>query len=520
MPLTLSTVNPDQEDILVQLQNYLATIDSWKGVVESQTGQGILNMIAAVGAFDQASIRRAYQDAFPETVINDEAAYAIADMQGVRLSRKLPASVQATLTSTSTINVPALTLFQGAGGFFFNRVAVFLVAATPTVVTLYEGKVSTLVLNGIDQDYALFVSKEERFAVSDVDVSIKLNNVPMQRTTSGMWTLRGSSGFVDSTLPDGKLNVQFGTTAFGGRPKATDVLTISYAVTSGSSGNGLATNGANLTVPTYPTITGVFSSAPSGGADERPALSYKNLSAGAFGVFDSSITRQQYLSLALSYPGVIDALTFAQREVNPSALAWMNLIKIVLLTSSVWTLTEKANFLAWMQDRTAYAPQLILEDPVAVPVVVNVDIYCFNWVNSTQAKINAQVAVQALFAPRASLLGYDLHQTDLTQAILNADPGIEYVIMNSPTSDVITSNGSMAPPTLVESTSGGTLPNATSYYYGLAVTTPAGIITVRNFALKLTTSATSQITVTWPAYPSATTYQLYRKTGAAGSPPL
>lgn len=511
MTLSLSNVNPDQEEIRSQLETYLSTLDSWKGVVESQTGQGILNMIAAIGAYAQASIRRRYEDSFPETVVSDEASYAIADMQGVRLTRKLPASATATLTSSITLTLPSYTVFQGSGAFFFNRNAIFLSAGVPQAVVLYEGKIQKYEMPGIDQDYAMFVSQETGFSVSDVDVVILLDATPMLRTTGGLWTLKSQVGFTDSTMPDGKLFVQFGNATYGGRPSATQTLHLTYTVTSGSDGNNLDTNGKNVIAPDYLSVSGVFSSSPSGGANERPALTYKNLSAPTFGVFDSAITRQQYITTALSYPGVTDVITFAQREVNPSALQWMNLVKVVLLTSSVWTAPQKEDFIEWMQARSAYVPKIFLEDPLAVSVDIDLDIYCFNWVNSTQAKLNATAAITALFTPRAGILNYDFHLTDITDAVLKSDPGIEYVILRSPSSDVIVSSIAMEKPTLTELLTGGTLTDATNYYYGLAVTTAAGIITVKNLAVLTTTTATSRIQIDWNAYPGAISYQLYRK---------
>lgn len=518
MALILSTLNPDQEEIKTQLQAYLSTLDSWKGAVNSQTGQAILNMIAAVGAYSQASIRRYAEDAFPETVVSDEASYAIADMQGVRLTRKLPASVSVTLTSPVSLTLPAYTVFQGAGGFFFNRNAVFITGgAGPLAVTLYEGKVQRISTNGLGQDYSLFVSSESSFTVSDVDVSILLDTTPMARTTGGIWTLKNQIGFVDSTMPDGKLFIQFGNSIYGGSPTAVQTLNITYVVTIGADGNNLSTNGKTLVAPDYTTVSGLFTTSPSGGANERPALTYKNLAAPTFGVFDAAVTKQQYITTALTYPGVIDVITHAQREVNPSSVYWMNLIQLVVLTSTPsvpWTTQQRNDFMTWLQSKSAFVPRFFMQDPVAVTVNVDMDIFCFNWVNSTQAKLNAINAVTNLFAPRAGILNYDLHKTDITDAVLKSDPGIEYVTLRTPADDVIVSSTPMDFPTLTELLTGGTLTNATNYYYGLAVTTADGIVTVKNLAAKLTTTATSRIQVDWLAYPGAVSYQLYRKVEA------
>jgi hypothetical protein len=511
MILNLSNIKPDHEDIRDQLETYLNTLDSWKGVVESQTGQGIINMIAAIGAYSQASIRRRYQDSFPETVVSDEASYAIAEMQGVRLNRKLPASASALISCPVDLTLPSYTIFQGAGSFFFNRDAIFLNAGIAQPVILYEGKVIRLTMPGIDQDYALFASKESQFVVSDVDVSLLLDDTPMIRETGGAWTLRGITGFVDSTLPDGKLLIQFGTPDFGGRPRSTQTLSLTYVVTTGAAGNNLDTNSKSVVVTDFPIVTGSFTSTPTGGADERPALTYKNLSAPTFGVFDSAITRQQYITTALSYPGVIDVITFAQREVNPAALEWMNLVKAVLLTSSPWGPSQKQDFLNWFQSKSAYLPKIFLEDPLPVVINISLEIFCFNWVNSTQARLNAEAAVTALFSPRAGILNYDLHLTDITDAILRSDPGIEYVTLLNPTEDIIISAGSLPPPTLVELTTGGSLIETSVYAYGLAVTTPAGVITVKNLSSIQPTGPTSRVELSWNPYPGAVSYQLYRK---------
>lgn len=513
--LNLSLVNPDQADILIQLESFLSNLDSWKGVVSSQTGQGLLNMIAAVGAFSQAKIRRKYQDSFPETVISDEASYAIADMQGVRLTRKLPAEVNATLTSTTSLTIPAYSTFQGAGGYFFNRSALFLTASVPAPVILYEGRVQKFSTPGISQEYAMFVSSESGFAVSDVDVTISLDATVMSRTTGGLWTLRSVVGFSDSTLPDGKLLCQFGTSSFGGIPSSTQTLYITYVTTSGSDGNSLDTNGKNLTVADYGAVSGVFTSSPSSGANERSALSYKNLAASTFGVFDSAITRQQYISMALTYPGVVDVITFAQREVNPRAKEWMNLIKLVPLTSSVWDAPAKQAFIDWMTARSAYSPIFFIEAPVPVVVNIDLDIYCFNWANSTQAKVNATAALTTLLSPRVGILGYDVHITDITNAILKADASIEYIQIRTPATDIIVSGVPILAPVLTRIIGGGTLA-AGVYYYSVAATMSDGVITTRNYN-SMDVLLNDQITITWEPIPGAVSQQIYRSSSLGGS---
>lgn len=518
--LILSQVNPDQEDLRIQLEQYLSTIDSWKGVVHSQTGQGILNMVAAIGAFAQAAIRRKFQDSFPETVLSDRASYALASMQGVRLTRKLPASVQATITAAGApLTIPAYSVFQGSGAFFFNREALFLDADTPQDVTLFEGKVVSALTPGISVEYAMFVSEENAFQVSDIDVVVNNGIVPLERTTGGLWTLPNINGFSDQTLPDGKMLLQFGTESYGGVAQTNETLSITYVVTVGEDGNSLDTNDKTLTAPLYSAVSGTFTSSPTGGANERSALSYKNIAAPAFGVFSSAITRQQYISTALQYPGVIDVITFAQREINPTSNEWMNLIRITLLTVSTWSDAAKSAFLDYMNKNSAYSPKFTLKAPVAITQNVNVEIYCYNWANSTQCRLNAIDAITALLSPRVGILNWDLQLTDLTEAILNSDSGIEYVIPITPTTTVVASSNPIPRPTLTALAGGGGTLVAGTYFYAVAAFTTYGLITTRNYA-DITTSSTGRIKIDWKPITGTTNYAVYRKGPADSRPGL
>ena len=520
--LTLSNVNPDFNDLLSQLQGYLSGIDSWQGSVTSQTGTGILSAISAMGAFDQAKIRRYYMDAFPETVISQQASYAIAEMQGVRLTRKSPANVAVTLTSTIGITIPAYSIFQGSGAYFFNRTAFFLAASTPTIVTLYEGQVQFYSMSGLGIDNAMFASTETGFVVSDVDVTVQINSTQMLRTTGGIWTLAGQIGFCDATLPTGQVLIKFGTVAFGGQPLTTDNLVITYVTTLGSDGNSLNTNGMNLTCPLYGSVTGVFNANPSSGADETPALSYKNLAASTFGVFNSAITRQQHITTALSYPGVVDVVTFAQREVNVNAVTWMNLVKVVLLTSSFWDTPAQSAFLTYMQNECAYPEYFFLDNPSPVVVNVSVTLYCFNWANSTTVQANVSNAIVALLAPKAGILNWDMHMTDLNSAIMNADPGIDYATITSPTQDVIVSNKPFLAPTIDPVLISGTLVTNTTYYYSIGLTLSSGVIVPGPPGWVTTGSSPTGVTVEWPAFTGGglVNYLLYRSDGTSTNPLL
>jgi hypothetical protein len=505
--LELSSLAPDHDQILEQIQTELASRGLWEGSLSSPTAQAFAEIFAAIGTADRVAILRSVQDCFPDTVISDNAAYALADYQGIRLPRKLPASAVATFTTTTAVVIPAYTQFESNGNLFFNRESLFLQPGVTTTATLHEGEVLVVVTPGLGEDYARFVSREYSFAVSDTDVIVYLNGNQIPRVTDGIWTLRGKPGFKDRTLPDGRLAIEFGTSILGTRPSTVDSLSILYTVTLGSAGNEVSTAGKIITCTSFPDTTATFTSACTGGTDETPAYVFKNVSAPTFGSFSSAVTKQQHLDVALSYPEVVDAAFYSQREVNPHSLAWMNLIRVVLLTSVPWNATKKQAFLDYLQDRAVYVSRFFLED--AAPVSVNIDlkVYCYSWANLTSIQQKVQNNIAALFVARRGLIGYDLYTSDIAYAIRSADSGVEYFEIVSPSTNVITSIQAVAAPTATVLSSGSLASG--NYVYGIGVAITAGIVTAHSFAEVTVATGGSSVQLSWTPVAGATNYFVY-----------
>ncbi len=405
--LNLSTIRPDPGEIKDQLENFLRTKDTWRGNVDSSVGQTLLEMIAAVGALDQAKIRRARQEAVPETAVSDRGIYSLADFQGVRIGRKTPARVSVSIDSTVAVTIPPFTQFEGGGQFFFNRDTIFLVGSSPQTVDLYQGTVVKKTMSGISEDYQVFFSQEAGFQVSDTDVRVVINATAAKRVVDGLWTLKYQDGFLDRTLPDGRLALQFGSGYYGSRPGTTDLVEIIYVLTEGSSTNSRSVLGKAVFTSEALSVQGEFLTDPVGGTDQRPAAMYKNIAAPNFGSFGSAVTGAQHLQLALNFPGVVDAQLFSQRESNPFSLNWMNLIRVVVLTSSTWTLAEKQAFTTYLEEHSMYTPRYLLETAVPVAVNVTAKVYCYNWADTGQVRNNVLTSLASLFEVKRGSLGYD-----------------------------------------------------------------------------------------------------------------
>lgn len=508
--LELSEVKADFQSIVAQLQAYLGTKNAWRGFLTTQTGETLVEMIAAVGALDQMRLLRYYQDAFPFTALSDTAVYAIASMQGVRLNRKLPMAVEVSISSPlGEVLVPELSQFSIAGHAFFNRDPLVVTPEASTYV-LYEGVLVSNNVRGLGSAYQTYLSKEADFTVSDVDVKVELNGTELDRTLEGLWKLKGLPGYRDRTLPNGRLQLEFGNEQYGTKPNNNDVLTITYAITRGLLFQDIKTQDKRVTIDAFSSIEGTAITNATGGGDEPSADLYRNLSAASFGTFGSAVTKQQYLSTALSYSGVVDALTFSQREVNPNASTWMNLMKVVLLTSSTWNDVDRAAFIEYMHQRSMYSTRVFIEDPVAVLVDLELSIYCYSWSNAEQCRIDVVTALQALFSKKEGQLGKDIYRSDIHSTALNANKGIEYVVIHSPSNDLLVSHDGIAAPSVAANSPGdGSIPEGTFYYAVTPVLTIGGELAPKNFATFVNTVGSTRLTVSWVPYEGASQYKIW-----------
>lgn len=149
IPLVLSNVRPDFESILLQLQIYLQGTNAWQDLQTSSTGETLMEMMAAIGAFNQFGIESAARETTLVTAVRDSSIYAITRMLGVRIHRKYPAGVAVSLTRTDTsvsYAIPAYTQFEVNGAKYFNRnTLMYAQGSTSAAERLYYGPVKQFI---------------------------------------------------------------------------------------------------------------------------------------------------------------------------------------------------------------------------------------------------------------------------------------------------------------------------------------------------------------------------------------
>ena len=497
--LIISDLSADFEQLRSDFEQYLAQKKSWKGNLTTMTGQTLIELVAALGAFDQTKISRAFEDAFAETAVSDEAIRACAVMQGIRMTRKLPAQITVQLTAPRGTIIPVYSQFTCSGYGFFNRdVLQFLTGDSDTstiTCTLYQGDVHTYYINGDGSNLQAWVSEQDQFTVSDRDVLVQINSESIPVSYSGLWNFRNQPACMDLSTSDGRLLIQFGTNrmnvarqangivdeelieevTYGTVPTINDIVTITYAVTEGESGNNYVTKDSRVTIDGFAEVEGTATSNPVYGSNEKSTLTYKNNTASSFGTYGSAVTKSQYSAIVNTYPGVIDAITQAQREINPGNVEYMNVIWVTGVTNQPWDEQQKQEFCNWCQEQSMYSTRFVWVDATKVSRRVSIRCYCF-------------------------------------KTAMEADANISYVLLDEPQTDFIVTQPN-APILSYEIIDDGGSLTEQQYNYCVTMVTDDGTESLMdNWVHPVVLNANSQVKLTWASDISAVKYRVYGRT--------
>jgi len=518
-PFALSDATVDFDQFVTQFQAKLSNDATWRGTLTTQTSTALIQLISTIGTFNNAKLLRYFEDSFPDTVQSDGAIRAIAVMQGIRLTRKLPASVPVTMTSPVDVTLSPYTQINIGGYLCFNRDVLTLEANVPLDTPVYEGEVKAYQVSGLGSDLQAFVSVEDAFAVSDHDVVVMLNSNILPKAYGGLWNYENLPAYSDLTHSDGRLMIQFGSGKYGTKPSVNDLVTVIYVLTKGGNGDSLVTFNKRLIVTGYPDISGVAYANPTGGADEKSTLAYKNVESGAFGTYSSAVTKPQYKAIVNLYPGIVDAITQAQRELNPRDVKWMNVIRVAALTTSPWTAEQKRDFCKFCQEVSMYAPYFIWQDPIPIGRDVSVAVYCFNTAIPSEVESKVRAGLKNLFSAQPGLLMTNFHESDLVEACFAAAPGeISYVKVLSPAGSMIVTAPESPQPTATVIPGAGIL-SPLVYAYGISTVTESGEEGPPAHWVfpQVVSGLNAAINISWPENKSAAAYKIYgRKAGSIG----
>ncbi len=446
-PLSLSTTQPDFESLVLQLQLYLQAKGSWVDLLTSSTGQTLIEMMSAVGTFNQFAIESAAREGFPITAVRDSSNYAAANFLGVRVSRKSPASTTVTLTRTdsaSPLSIPRFSAFTVNGQQFFNRTTIsFDAGSSTTTATLYEGTIKTQTFQSDATTFRSIYLNENGFVVSDSDVDVYLTNAATGEkqlwtaTADGIWIAGPFDAvYYDNTTGDGDVSLTFGDGNHGMLPNMGYNIVVNYAVTTGSAANN-GQSGLQVGYVSDTTVTGLTTSVITGGSDEKPASYYAAMGPFIFRARKRSVNPTDYRAIASEYPGVASVTVVAQKDIAPNDLRWMNVVRICILPMSEdkFSSIEWADFLDWMQNKKHAAIHIQTFDPVKFVVDISIKLALSPSVAPADIVPTVKDNITNLFTRNMATLGRRVALSDITHASKIA--GVDYVEIVTPTVDQV-----------------------------------------------------------------------------------
>lgn len=567
----LSTIKPDVEDIVTQLQSQLSTKNSWKDLLTTSVGETILEFIATVGGNDQYAIERAFKEMFPQTARLDSSIYAITRLLGVRLQRKVPAQTSITVVNTGApVVISPFTQLSVAGYSVYNRDAITIPTGAWTTTTLsgtpylYEGQIRTLTKTATGNPFQTIISTETNFTIANEDVLVEVNSVAIPRTTDGLWNYKvqtppisATDVWQDLTTPEGALQILFGNDLYGLNPVSGATLDVTYAVTTGAQGNDGSIAGQKITYTGQPVTLTITADAGGlvGGGNEIATSLYKTLAPQLFGSSERAVTQQDYNATALLYStDIVDAVFLGQRDLDSTSSVYMNLCKVWLLYNNdinnggvPWNNTQFNNFIDFMRKRSMYALRFFYDVAIAanpdpddgptphtygaahaVPVTINIaaEVSCKNYADLTEVQTAVDTALDNFLVLQYGSISRDIYVSDIMSVIKQAHAAIDYVNLNSPTSNVLTNYKTLNASNVVLplEPGGSIIPGNYEFRVSAIFDSPMypGLVETKatEYTVATVTTNPSAITLSWSEIAGAVGYNIYCDRTYPGNPYL
>lgn len=456
---SLSTIQPDFEGILEQLQTYVSSKQSWLSLRKSATAKMLLEAIAMVGEYDQYSIGAAVGETTFDNAHLPESIYTNCRFLGIRITRKTPAHCTVTLQNTNLrdpyLEIPLFTQFDINGVKYFNRERIiFNTTSQKQNVELYQGEIrqSTFIVANVgtnenpqSSSYQTYELEEKtKWSISNEDIicyTIDTNqNIvnTFTRSTEPVFQFKTSDfKFYENSLPNGNVECKFGADPYGQSPTAGLTLLFKYAVTLGSDGNN-ALNDLEVKCGDYPTIVGESLTNSYGGGDEKTVDVYKELGPNDGASYGRGITREDFKPLVIKYPGIIDCNVYGQAEIAPNDKRWMNVIGLMLLTEDSFSQADWKGLIKYLRKNSIYGFQYKWYKPIPVNVNINIKIYLKPTADSTKCRDIVVTNLEKYTTLKLGSLGRSLYGSDIENLVLSSIPNdIDYIDKEVPLIDYV-----------------------------------------------------------------------------------
>lgn len=459
--LALNTpLTPDFDLILDKVTNEITNSGDanqpWTDIVTGATGSFITRTVASVAADGMFAVERGQHEAFPQIARRPSSIYAGAQMLGVHIQRKIPSTITARIardSEFSTKSIPAYSSWTCEGIPFFNRNPIYFAQDVKFLtVNLHRGEFATETFISDGQARQSFIFGPGGFNVSDVDVlcyvidPVSNTSTPVQYkvVTEGLWEYDATTRVTQViTTIDGKCRLEFGNGVSGYIPPAGHQIQVQYVkVQEGQSLSAvdlinLLPIDSQLFCLTDNQVAGLSKGTLSPVTAERAPSFYSRNAPFIRSGKKFGNTRDNMRALALEFPGVIDCVLRGQTETNPSDPRYMNAIETTLLTTGVWSESQRNQFIQFMHSKSCSSRHFYFRQTEAIVLNFNIRLLIADRAQKDNVEQRATTILNEFFTLDDEALAKRFSEADLTTRFKNeiTDPYgklITYAKVNSP----------------------------------------------------------------------------------------
>ena len=443
------------DEFVAELMRRFQETTTWTDAQLSSMVSVLSDAFADLGVSDAYAIRFAAREAFIQLCKRDSSAYEGARFLGTPIGRKGAASVAALLTNNTSddLYVNKWDAFDVGGRSAYATSALQIKAGESKAINLTLGTVNVkqFALDSVT-DYATFELGVPDFAVCYVEAWTEAANGTATQYTAFNGSLfemnPGELVYLDRTMANGDVELQFGGQLWGKVPDRNHVLKVRYCTTAGLSDN-LEFIGLQVSSYTTSGLQGKTTEYIVGGADQKGADFYRQFAPILARSKKKPVTPDEWRGLVASYPGVADCVVLGQKDIAPNDPTWMGVIRICVLPDSAsnWGGVNPNPVSAKWTDFLTYVetlkPLLIVQtwNPSKLLVDLNIQVRVFDTVDLKAMESILTDAVLTVFKRRRGTLGRKIALDDILDAIkFDGDSrreGIDYTNILSPTADVV-----------------------------------------------------------------------------------
>lgn len=441
------------QETVDELDRELENSNLWGGRLANSTMRtAILDAFALMLTSNQFHTEAAMMESFIQIARRTSSRYAGTLFLGVRIPRRMPAGVTASIYREDTDHFLSMySHFSVDGKTFFNREARSFDQGDTYEMDLYEGIVRTKSFDvGEGETFLKLRMNEPNFVIAETDVQVEVEDLETETRT--LWTRHDGSlleltddsqSYFDITDSDGDLVLMFGDGKYGKIP--TGRVHVRYVVTSGIYANN-STSDLSVQRDGY---SGHTTTAISGGAGVKDSQYFADYAPVAHRSKQGLSDFGSWKAAVMLYAGVADCTIQSQRHIAPNDKDWMSVVRVAVLPKyGSWGGAQGANpksakweeFLEYMSSKTYLVIQPY--NPRAIFAEIDVEVALNRGYSTDEWKSRIESDLRKLFERKDGTLGKRLSRTDISDIITLDEDGnrrreIDYVVVNSPTEDIV-----------------------------------------------------------------------------------